>query len=105
MEDAEVIYSDDRKTVYIKSDKTEKKLVVYLKPDGYGFYSVKYESGAKIPKDLEGRWTRQKEAIQKVLGHLADKPVTPRKRVNDRAKKRQAEKEALNGADLNPKNS
>ena len=104
MAEIEVIKSEDGQTYTVKSDKTEKALIVYKPQDGYKFYAVKYANGAPLPAGLQGSWTGAAGALAAVKLHLAHKKPTARKAVNDRAKERQAEKEKLNATKSDPEN-
>ena len=104
MVDVNLIRSEDGQQVKVVSDKTEKPLVVYKPQDGFKFYAVKYENGAQVPAELNGRWTGIASAIKAVVAHLEHKKPTPRKAVNDRSKARKAQKEKLNAAKPDPEN-
>jgi|TARA_R110001632_G_scaffold40743_4_gene102158 hypothetical protein len=105
MVDIELTRDEDNQEIKVKSNKTEKDLVVYKPQDGYKLYKVKYESGAKVPSELEGSWTGPAGALAAVERHLATKRVTPRKAVNDRFKARRAEKETINATEPNTETS
>jgi len=104
MADVNITRSADGQQITVRSDKTEKALVVYKPQDGFKFYAVKYESGAPVPAELNGRWTGIESALKAVTSHLALKKPTPRKAVNDRSKARMAEKEKLDAPELNSEN-
>jgi hypothetical protein len=104
MADVKLTRSDDGQEITVRSDKTEKALIVYKPQDGYKFYAVKYENGAPVPAELNGRWTGMQSALDAVTSHLTLKKPTPRKAVNDRSKARKAEKEKLNATELNSEN-
>lgn len=104
MVDVKLIKSEDGQQVKVVSDKTEKHLIVYKPQDGYKFYAVKYENGAQVPAELNGRWTGLSSALRAVTMHLEHKKPTPRKAVNDRYKARKAKKETVNAAEPDPKN-
>jgi hypothetical protein len=105
MVDIELTRDEDNQEIKVKSNKTEKDLVVYKPQDGYKLYKVKYESGAKVPSELEGSWTGPAGALAAVERHLATKRVTPRKAVNDRFKARRAKKETINATEPNTETS
>lgn len=105
MVDIKLTRDEDNQEISIKSNKTEKDLVVYKSEDGFKFYKIKYESGAKIPSELEGSWTGPAGALAAVKRHLATKKATPRKVVNDRFKARRAEKETINATEPNTETS
>jgi len=105
MVDIELTRDEDNQEISVKSNKTEKDLVVYKPQDGYKLYKVKYESGAKVPSELEGSWTGPAGALAAVERHLATKRVTPRKAVNDRFKARRAKKETINATEPNTETS
>jgi hypothetical protein len=105
MVDIELTRDEDNQEISVKSNKTEKDLVVYKSEDGFKFYKIKYESGAKIPSELEGSWTGSAGALAAVKRHLATKKATPRKVVNDRFKARRAEKETINATEPNTETS
>ena len=105
MVDIELTRDEDNQEISIKSNKTEKDLVVYKPQDGYKLYKVKYESGAKVPSELEGSWTGPAGTLAAVERHLATKRVTPRKAVNDRFKARRAKKETINATEPNTETS
>jgi len=105
MVDIELTRDEDNQEISIKSNKTEKDLVVYKPQDGYKLYKVKYESGAKVPSEIEGSWTGPAGALAAVERHLATKRVTPRKAVNDRFKARRAKKETINATEPNTETS
>lgn len=104
MVDVNLIRSEDGQQVKVVSGKTEKPLVVYKPQDGFKFYAVKYENGAQVPAELNGRWTGITSAINAVVTHLEHKKPTARKAVNDRYKARKAQKEKLNAAEPDPEN-
>ena len=104
MADVNITRSADGQQITVRSDKTEKALVVYKPQDGFKFYAVKYESGAPVPAELNGRWTGIESALKAVTSHLALKKPTPRKAVNDRSKARKADKEKLDASELNSEN-
>lgn len=104
MEDVKVTKNRDGFETKIESSKTERALIVYKPDNGFKFYAVKYEGGSKAPEGLQGSWTGSAGALKAVLLHLKNKPVTQRKAVNDRANKRAAEKEKLNGPKPDSKN-
>ena len=105
MVDIELTRDEDNQEISVKSNKTEKDLVVYKSEDGFKFYKIKYESGAKVPSELEGSWTGPAGALAAVKRHLATKKATPRKVVNDRFKARRAEKETINATEPNTETS
>ena len=105
MVDIELTRDEDNQEISVKSNKTEKDLVVYKPQDGYKLYKVKYESGAKVPSELEGSWTGPAGALAAVERHLATKKVTSRKAVNDRFKARRAKKETINATEPNTETS
>lgn len=105
MVDVNLITSEDGQEIKVLSSKTEKALVVYKPQDGFKFYGVKYENGAQVPEELNGRWTGIDAALKAVISHLELKKPTPRKAVNDRYKAREAKKEILNATEPDPENS
>lgn len=105
MAEIEVIKSEDGQSFTLKSNKTEKALIVYKPQDGFKFYAVKYENGAALPAGLQGSWTGSAGAIAAVKLYLTHKKPTARKAVNDRAKERKAEKEKLNATKPDTKDS
>jgi|TARA_R110000796_G_scaffold62381_1_gene143882 hypothetical protein len=105
MVDVNLITSEDGQEIKVESNKTEKALIVYNPQDGFKFYAVKYESGAQVPEELNGRWTGSAAALKAVMAHLELKKTTPRKAVNDRYKAREAKKEMLNATEPDPENS
>jgi len=105
MVDVNLITSEDGQEIKVLSSKTEKALVVYKPQDGFKFYGVKYENGAQVPEELNGRWTGIDAALKAVISHLELKKPTPRKAVNDRYKAREAKKEMLNATEPDPENS
>lgn len=104
MVDVKLIKSEDGQEIKVHSDKTEKALVVYKPQDGFKFYAVKYENGAQVPQELNGRWTGIDGALKAVTRHLELKKPTPRKAVNDRSKARKADKEKLDASELHSEN-
>ena len=104
MADVKLTRSVDGQEVVVRSNKTEKALIVYKPQDGFKFYAVKYENGAQVPQELNGRWTGIDSALKAVTRHLELKKPTPRKTVNDRSKARKADKEKLDASELSTKN-
>tara|TARA_R110000796_G_scaffold163937_1_gene280874 strand:+ start:44 stop:361 length:318 start_codon:yes stop_codon:yes gene_type:complete len=105
MADVNLTRSPDGQEVKVHSNKTEKAIVVYKPQDGFKFYAVKYENGAQVPEELNGRWTGIDSALKAVISHLELKKPTPHKAVNDRYKARKAQKEKLNATEPDPENS
>lgn len=72
-------------------DKSQVSYLVRKCRDGFVFYEIVPSAGS-LPKNLQGKWSRQVDAEKAVLNHLKTMTPTPRTQVLKRSEQRAKEK-------------
>ena len=76
-----------------RTDKMLSEIYIEKEVGGYRFFLFRFEKGT-VPHVLSGRYTSIKDAQIALERYLRNKPVSKRKRVKERADKREKERNA-----------